>query len=56
MKVEIPEFTQEDYLDSTAPYEWLYSHRNPLEQKQLCARMAERAAAVGVRRSEEHTS
>ena len=49
LKVEIPEFTQEDYLDSTAPYEWLYSHRNPLEQKQLCARMAERAAAVGVR-------
>ncbi len=49
LKIEIPQFEQEDYLDGIAPYEWLYSHKNPLERKQLCARMAEQAAAVGVR-------
>lgn len=49
MKIEIPQFEQEDYLEGIAPYEWLYNHKNPLERKQLCARMAEQAAAVGVR-------
>ena len=49
-KIEIPQFEKEDYLETTAPYEWLYSHKgNRLEMKQLSARMAEEAVKVGIR-------
>ncbi len=50
MKIEIPEFEKEDYMTSTAPYEWLYRRRgNRFEHKQLCGRMADAAVQVGVR-------
>lgn len=49
-RIELPEFQREDYLETTAPYEWLYSHRgNRLEMKQLSSRMTEAAKAVGIR-------
>lgn len=50
MKIEIPVFEKDEYLSTTTPYEWLYSHRaNRLELKQLCNRMAEEAMKAGVR-------
>lgn len=50
MKIDIPEFEKEEYLESIAPFEWLYSHRgNRLQMKQLCNRMAEQASDVGVK-------
>lgn len=50
MKIEIPHFQKEDYLESTTPFEWLYSQKlNRLETKQLCARMSELALKEGVR-------
>lgn len=50
MKIEIPQFEKEEYLESVAPYEWLYGfHNNRLEMRQLAARMAEQAAKLGVR-------
>ena len=40
----IPQFTKEDYLQSTAPYEWLYSFNNDkLKMKQLMTLMSETA-------------
>lgn len=49
-KIEIPKYEKEEYLETTSPYEWLYSHRgNKLELKQLSVRMAEEAKEVGVR-------
>ncbi len=48
--IEIPAYEKEEYLNSTSPFEWLYSHRgNRLELKQLCNRMAEAALKVGIR-------
>lgn len=45
-KIEIPEFTAEDYLETTAPFEWLYKyHDNPFQMKQLCNRMSAEALA-----------
>lgn len=50
MKIELPPFEKDDYLETTAPYEWLYEHRsNKLEMNQLQKRMAEQAAKLGVR-------
>lgn len=49
-RIEIPKFEKEEYLESTSPFEWLYSHKgNKLEMKQLATRMADDAANVGVR-------
>lgn len=46
LKIEIPEFTAEDYLDTTTPFEWLYQyHNNPFQMKQLCNRMSTEALA-----------
>lgn len=48
--IEIPTFEKEEYLSTTSPYEWLYSHRGDrLEMKQLSNRMAEAAAKAGVK-------
>lgn len=45
-RIEIPEFTAEDYLNTTAPFEWLYQyHDNPFQMKQLCNRMSSEALA-----------
>lgn len=47
----IPQFTKEDYLQSTTPYEWLYSfHDDKLKMKQLMTIMSETAKAnCGIR-------
>lgn len=46
LRIEIPEFTANDYLDTTTPFEWLYQyHDNPFQMKQLCNRMSEEAKA-----------
>lgn len=46
----IPDFTAHDYNETSAPYEWLYAHReNKFLMKQLRNKMKERAGAVGVK-------
>ena len=48
--LQIPNFTREDYLTSTAPFEWLYQHKeNKFELKQLLGILSEQARSVGVR-------
>lgn len=45
----IPEFSKNDYLMTTAPYEWLYAHKdNRFELKQFINRMSAQAKSVGV--------
>lgn len=47
---EIPQFTRTDYLETTKPFEWLYSHKdNKFELKQLLGILSEQARGVGVR-------
>lgn len=49
-KIEIPKFGKEDFLETTAPYEWLYGYRkNRLELKQLTNRLSDMAKALGIR-------
>jgi len=46
----IPQYTAEEYYNSSAPYEWLYSHReDKFLLKQLTQQMKAQAGAVGVR-------
>lgn len=46
---KIPEFTKNDFLMTTAPFEWLYSHKeNQFELKQFLNRMSAQAKSVGV--------
>lgn len=46
---QIPEFTKNDFLMTTAPYEWLYSHKdNRFVLKQFINRMSAQAKSVGV--------
>lgn len=48
--IEIPEFTAEQYYDTSEPYEWLYEHReNRFLLKQLVQKMKAKAGAVGVK-------
>lgn len=48
--LEIPTFEASEYYTSSAPYEWLYAHReNEFLMKQLTQRMKAQAAEVGVR-------
>lgn len=48
--IEIPTFEASEYYTSSAPYEWLYAHReNEFLMKQLTQRMKAQAAEVGVR-------
>lgn len=48
--IEIPTFEASEYYTSSAPYEWLYDHReNEFLMKQLTQRMKAQAAEVGVR-------
>lgn len=45
----IPEFSKNDFLMTTEPYEWLYSHKdNRFELKQFISRMSAQAKSVGV--------
>lgn len=49
-EIMLPDFTREDYTESSRPYEWLYEHRNDkFLLKQLTNRMAAQAGSVGVR-------
>lgn len=46
----IPQYTAEQYYTSSAPYEWLYSHKeDKFLMKQLTQQMKAQAGAVGVR-------
>lgn len=46
---QIPEFNKNDFLMTTAPYEWLYSHKdNRFVLKQFINRMSAQAKSVGV--------
>lgn len=48
--VEIPEFTAEQYLDTSEPYEFLYKYKeNKFVLKQLMQKMKANAGAVGVK-------
>ncbi len=48
--IQVPEYTAEEYYNSTEPYEWLYSHKNnKFLMKQLLQKMKSNAGAVGVR-------
>ena len=47
---KLPQFTRDDYLKSTAPFEFLYQHKdNKFEMKQLLNLLSEQAKGVGVR-------
>ncbi|MCI8332633.1 MAG: DUF927 domain-containing protein [Clostridiales bacterium] len=46
----IPEYTKADYLQSTAPFEWLYQFKdNKLKMRQMSTILSERARKTGVR-------
>lgn len=46
----IPEYTADDYYNSSAPYEWLYQYKNDkFLMKQLMQKMKAKAGAVGVK-------
>ena len=45
-----PEFTAEQFTQTSEPYEWLYQHRqNKFLLKQLVTRISEQAGSVGIR-------
>lgn len=47
---DVPNFTRDDYLTTTKPFEYLYQHReNKFEMKQLLGRMSAQAQTVGIR-------
>ena len=47
---DVPNFTRDDYLTTTKPFEYLYEHReNKFEMKQLLGRMSAQAQSVGIR-------
>lgn len=47
---DVPNFTRDDYLTTTKPFEYLYEHReNKFEMKQLLGRMSAQAQTVGIR-------
>ena len=49
-EIIIPNFTKEDYLTGTKPFEWLYEFEgNPLKFNQLSALLKEKASGVGVK-------
>lgn len=46
----IPEYTADDYYNSSAPYEWLYQFKaDKFKLKQMTQKMKEKAGAVGVK-------
>lgn len=48
--IVIPEFTSEDYKNTSAPYEWLYQYKDDkFMLRQMCEKMKEQAGAVGVK-------
>lgn len=48
--IELPTYTADDYINSSAPYEWLYAHReDKFLLNQLIQKMKAQAGALGVR-------
>ena len=48
--IEVPTFTAAEYMNSSAPYAWLYQYRDDkFTLRQLCERMKINAGAVGVK-------
>ncbi len=48
---EIPDYTKEDYIDTSVPYEFLYGYiENVFLLEQMIERMREQAAKVGVKK------
>ncbi|WP_405353943.1 DUF927 domain-containing protein [Ruminococcus sp.] len=46
----IPEFTRDDFLNGTEPYEWLYQYKdNPLQTKQLMVKINSQALSFKIR-------
>ena len=46
----IPEYTADDYYNSSAPYEWLYKFKSDkFKLKQMTQKMKDKAGAVGVK-------
>lgn len=46
----IPEFTRDDFLNGTEPYEWLYQYKdNPLQTKQLMVKINGQALSFKIR-------
>ena len=46
----IPEYTADDYYNSSAPYEWLYQFKDDkFKLKQMTQKMKDKAGAVGVK-------
>ena len=46
----IPEYTADDYYNSSAPYEWLYQFKaDKFKLKQMTQKMKDKAGAVGVK-------
>lgn len=46
----IPEYTADDYYNSSAPYEWLYQFKSDkFKLKQMTQKMKDKAGAVGVK-------
>lgn len=49
-ELAIPEYTKADYLQSTAPFEWLYQFKdNKLKMRQMTTLLSEKAKIVGVK-------
>lgn len=48
--IEIPDYSADQYINSSAPYEWLYQYKdNKFILRQLCEKMKAKAGAVGVK-------
>lgn len=48
--IEVPNFTAAEYMNSSAPYAWLYQYRDDkFKMRQLCEKMKMNAGAVGVK-------
>lgn len=53
-KIEIPNYTTEDYLNTTEPYEFIKKNsKNSFEELQLQIRMEEQAKGVGIKKFPE---
>lgn len=45
----IPDFTKDDYLETSEPFSWLYQfHSDPFTQQQMLTKIKSQAAAVGI--------
>lgn len=50
LTISVPQFTVDEYYNSSAPYDWLYQFKdNKFVLQQMCQKMKAAAGAVGVR-------